>query len=125
MATGSGWSAVVSSATAVINYPHQRSILKELTASPASPECLPVTVIPLTLWTRGPEPGSFPGFRTTLVTPWKIPTGCPSSQTHLSVVLQVSPGPHGWRSNHSAVSPLHPSLPVRSPPHSSVCSWTH
>ncbi|XP_032434528.1 uncharacterized protein LOC116729834 [Xiphophorus hellerii] len=44
MATSSGWSAVVSSATAVINYPHQRSILKELTASPASPECLPVTV---------------------------------------------------------------------------------
>ncbi|XP_027885723.1 uncharacterized protein LOC114152149 [Xiphophorus couchianus] len=44
MATGSGWSVVVSSATAVIYYPHQRSILKELTASPASPECLPVTV---------------------------------------------------------------------------------
>ncbi|XP_032401668.1 uncharacterized protein LOC116708024 isoform X1 [Xiphophorus hellerii] len=45
MATGSGWSAVVSSSsTAVINYPHQRSLLKELTASPASPECLPVTV---------------------------------------------------------------------------------
>ncbi|XP_032401669.1 uncharacterized protein LOC116708024 isoform X2 [Xiphophorus hellerii] len=88
MATGSGWSAVVSSSsTAVINYPHQRSLLKELTASPASPECLPVTVIPLTLWTRGPEPGSFPGFRTSLVTPWKIPTGRPSSQTHLSVVF--------------------------------------
>ncbi|XP_023194434.1 uncharacterized protein LOC111609549 [Xiphophorus maculatus] len=55
-----------------------------------------------------------------LVTPWVLPTGCPSSQTHLLSQITSSPPDSTTGSCTAPLSPPSPSLPVRPPSHSSV-----